>query len=223
MQKGPALFLAAARRPAFWLWLALSAWPPELISDALGLQIVDPGYVGLMLAWWPLDVLAKLGALAVLLDAGGLAPHRRGPWPALPSALSAEVLLGLRTAALGLLGLVPGVALLSLAGIDTPIKRWSVSLLCLAGLIPALLYTLRRLLSSLDLLLAPVNAGAALDASANRLKGRLWAFLKLAWPWLALSLALDGLGLVVEGPAGLPLSLLSLALSILPLGLALGL
>ena len=51
----------------FWLWLALAVLPPELLAAWLGWEIVDPAYLGLLLTWWPVDTLARLAALSLLI------------------------------------------------------------------------------------------------------------------------------------------------------------
>lgn len=210
MQRLPAL-----RRPRFWLWLCLSAWPPELIAQAAGWDLMDPRYLGLLLAWWPLDTLGRLGALALLVDAPG--PRGRLDSGLLRSALAAEVLLGLKASALALLGLVPALAILSFGR-----KAWLplAAVAAIAGLLPAARFALRRLLAPLWLLRQPLNAGQALAASARQTSGRFRLFLGLALPWVALSWALDGLGLALPEGLALALAPLSLACGLLALARA---
>jgi hypothetical protein len=153
-------------------------------------------------------MLGRLGALALLLG-----PSPRTPRQALAPALAAEVLLGLKTATLALLGLIPALALLSLDA------RWSLPAVGLAvlGLIPALGYGLRRLLAPLWLLRQNLNASAALNASALQTSGRLSLFLRRLLPWLGLSLGLELLGLGLAEAWGLLLTPLSLALGLIGL------
>jgi hypothetical protein len=194
--------------PRFWAWLALAAWPPALLSWLSGWDLVDPRYLGALLAWWPMDMLGRLGALALLLG-----PSPRTPRQALGPALAAEVLLGLKAATLALLGLIPALALLSLD------RAWTLPAVGLAalGLIPALGYSLKRLLAPLWLLREDLNASAALGASAQQTSGRLSLFLRRLLPWLGLSLGLELLGLGLAEAWGLLLTPLSLALGLIGL------
>lgn len=227
--RGPALRRALSS-PALWAWLALSALPPELLSRAFGWSLADPAYLVASLLWWPVDTFGRLEALNILLTRGLGSPGTPGaptawrpPRAALGSALAAEVLLSLRAAALALLGLLPCLALLSLLGPDQLLHwGWRLLLLALAGLglLPTAFYVLRRLLAPLELLRRPLTAGEALDASELRLRGRLTAFLKLAWPWIALSWALDLAGLALPDALALGLALPSLAASVVPIALS---
>ncbi|HTA17614.1 MAG TPA: hypothetical protein VK786_07700, partial [bacterium] len=135
----------------------------------------------------------------------------------------AEILLSLRATILALAGLIPCLALFSLLS-PAELLCWTgrLALLALAvlGLLPALVYLLRRLLAPLELLRRPLKAGEALDASATRLKGRLKAFLWMALPWLAASWALDAAGLALPDWIALILALPSLAASVLPIALS---
>lgn len=210
-------FAPALRRPAFWAWLGLACLPPELLSQAFGLELVDPAYLALLLLWWPIDTLGRLGALGLLLGAQGRVT--RSPWRTLPSALAAEVLLGLRSGVWALLGLLPGIALLSYVGVESGSRRAAVILLLLLGLLPSAFYALRRLLAPRELLLAPLSGSDALDASAQSLQGRLRPFLLMAAPFIIFSWALDGLGLALPWGLALALGPLSLALALLPLAL----
>jgi hypothetical protein len=142
-----------------------------------------------------------------------LGPSPRTSRQALSPALAAEVLLGLKTAALALLGLIPALALLSLD------RGWTLAVIVLAalGLVPALGYSFRRLLAPLWLLRQDLNASAALDASARQTSGRLSLFLRRLLPWLGLSLGLELLGLGLAEAWGLLLTPLSLALGLIGL------
>ena len=207
----------ALGRPAFWGWLCLASLPPELISQALGWELVDPGYIALLLLWWPLDTLGRLAALRELLSPA--TPELRGAVTALPSALAAEILVGLRSGVLALAGLVPAIAVLSYLGVGTPAARVLLLALALVGLLPSALYALRRMLAPRQLLLAPLNASQALDASAQTLHGHLRPFLLLAAPLIVASWALDLGGLALPWGVALALGPLSLALELLPLAL----
>ncbi len=207
----------ALRDPRFWLWLALAAWPPEVLAWAFSWEIVDPAYLGVLLAWWPVDLGARLGALGIVLGAGAPLgrPYTLRPWgDALKAALSAEVLLGLKTTALALLGLMPAIAL---ASYDLEGSRPWVLLLAGLGLIPAAHFGLHRLLALVWVLKEPLNGGQALEASARQTRGRFRLFLRLAGPWVALSLGLDALSLGVPEPWGLLTAPLSLAAGLLAL------
>lgn len=207
-------------RPAFWLWLCLSAWPPELIAHAMGWDLMAPGYVALLLLWWPLDSLGRLGALRVLLASGGCAGPAGGVAlrAALPIALSAEISAGLRSSALALLGLVPAAALLSLVGLESRAWRWALGGLALLGLLPAFVFLLKRALAPLGVLLGSAQSGReALDGSMRQMDGRIVVFLRAGLPWMAAAWLLDGLSLGLPGSAALALSPLSLALGLLGL------
>ena len=186
--------------------------------------MADPGYVVVSFAWWPLDCLGRLEALRLLLRR---ACPEAGPWrptrAALGSTLASEILLSLRCAAWALLGLIPAMVVFSLVD---PVRleqggvRLALAALAAAGLLPAAYYAFARLLAPLELLRAPLGAGEALEASARRLRGRLAAFGRLAWPWLALGWFLDLAGWALPDAVALALSLPSLACGLLPLVLA---
>jgi hypothetical protein len=217
--------------PAFWFWLALSAFPPELLSHAFGWGLADPAYLASSLLWWPADTLGRLAALRILLEEFDR-DARSGPGVLRPSsaalgpALAAEILLSLRSAVLALLGIIPCLALYSLLEpAQTLGWAWRLLLgaLALGGLLPALFYVLKRMLAPLELLRRPLRAGEALDASAARLKGRLKAFVRMALPWLLLSWALDLGGLALPDWVALGLALPSLAAQLAPIALSQGL
>ena len=206
-------------RPAFWLWLCLAAFPPELIAQGMGWDLMNPAYLGLMLVWWPVDVFGRLAVLGMLMGEGGPMgrPYMLPIFKALPTALAAELLLSAKLAPVLLAGLVPGFAWIAWAGLDGP-RDWMPALvLGVLGLIPALLFTLRRLLAPILILQGLDRAGQALAASAGVMHGRLRLFLAAALPWLALSWALDLGGLALAEWAGLALAPLSLAASLLGL------
>lgn len=209
--------LKQLRRPALWGWLGLACLPPELLSQAFGWEIVDPAYLAVLLLWWPLDTLGRLGALKELFADQGL--ELRPPTSALASALSAELLVALRSGVLALVGVLPGLALLSVIGLESGPRRLAVLGLLLAGLLPSLGFALRRLLAPRFLLLAPMDAAEALDASAAALQGRLRPFLLMAGPFIVLSWVLDGLSLYLPWGLALALAPLSAALLLLPLAL----
>ena len=217
----PSRLPSALRRPAFWAWLCLASVPPELISQARGLELVDPAYAALLLVWWPVDTLGRLGALRALLGPSTSSGQvrLRQPWAALPSALAAEILLGLRSGIWALLGLIPGIALFSYLGLETGPRRAAVIVLLLAGLLPSAYYALQRSLAPRQLLEAPLGASEALDASAQQLKGRLRSFLLMAAPLIVASWAVDGLGMLLPWGLALALGPVSLALELLPLAL----
>lgn len=209
--------------PLFWVWIALSALPPELISKALGLDWVDPAYLAALLLWWPVDTFCRLAALRVLLTAA----DPRGEWrpsrSAVASALAAEILLSLRCAAFCLAGVLPALALFSLLRpAQLLLWPWRLGLLALAlaGTLPACLYALRRILAPLELLRSRLRAGEALDASARRLDGRLGAFLRMALPWIALSWLLDLVSLALPDSVSLGLTLPSVACMLVPIALS---
>jgi hypothetical protein len=215
----------AARRPSFWAWLALSALPPDLLSHAFGLDVVDPAYLVVCLLWWPLDVWGRLEALRLVLAESGL--EVRPARTALASCLGAEILLSLRCSVLILAGMLPALALFSLEGKEIlgslialknghpAAGNWALSLawagLILAGLLPVTLYILRRLSAPQELLLRPLRSGEALDQAAARTRGRLGALLALALPWAALGWGLDLIGLALPDSLSLALELPSLA------------
>lgn len=159
--------------------------------------MVDPQYLGTLVAWWAVDAWVRLIVLRSLITA--LQPQRELKRPAavLAAALNAEALLDVRSGIWGLVGLIPALALLALAGIESYPAQMGILALAAVGLIPATTYILRRSLASAGLLLGRAQRGAqALDWSAQRL--RVWGpFLKLALPWWALSWALDGLTLIL--------------------------
>lgn len=209
--------------PALWAWLALSALPPELISRAMHWDAVDPPYLLLMLLWWPADTLGRLAALRIMLLSREPESDWRNPWSALPAALSAEILLALRGTAMVLAGVLPCLALFSVLSQEQLLSwpfRLGLGSLALLGILPALVYTLRRLLAPLEILRRPLGAGAALDASEKRLRGRLKSFLWMLFPWLAASWILDCAGLALPDWLALALALPSLAASVAPLALA---
>lgn len=204
------------KKPAFWLWLLVAAWPPEIVVRVMGWDIVDPGYLGVLVAWWPVDVLGRLGALGVLIQIGTGGPMAR-PHTRWRSALAAEVLLGLKATSLALLGLIPAIAALSYLGVDSPEKGLVITGLAGLGLLPATYFFMARLLAPFYILRQGLPAHAALDASARQTHGRLNLFLRLLLPWTALSWALDLGTLVLPDAAALLLAPFSLACGLLAL------
>jgi hypothetical protein len=158
----------------------------------MGWSLVDPQYVATLIGWWAVDAWVRLSLIALLIRA--LQPQRELKKPAsvLAAALNAEALLDARSGIWGLIGLVPALALLAVAGIESFRAQLGILALAAVGLIPATTYFLRRSLASAGLLLGQVQRGAeALDWSAERLN--VWRpFLRLALPWWALGWALDG-------------------------------
>lgn len=183
----------AWRQASFWAWLALACLPVDLLAWWRGWALVDPAYLGLSLLWWPLDVLGRLMALALLLGP----PASQGAWRRLGAALSAEVRLGLWLACGLLAGLIPAIFLLSVKGFQQPAWLAAELGLGLLGLIPGLLYALRRLLAPV-LVLQGAGAADALTGSALRLKGRLKPFLRAYLPWLLAGLVLENLSFVLD-------------------------
>lgn len=184
----------------FWLWLLLATWPPALIAAWGGWDLVDPRYLALLALWWPIDLLARLSALAL-----GVPGLTRAPRHALGTALAAEALLSLKLAAVALLGLLPAIAFFSYGQVR---GAWLAGLL---GALPSLLFTLRRSLSPLWAMKGPLNASETLLASVRQTDGRSWLFLRLAGPWMALGLGLELAALGLPELAGLALGPLSLA------------
>ena len=202
----------AWRRPAFWAWLALAGLPVDLWAWARGWNLVDPAYLGLSLAWWPVDALGRLMALSLLLPD----PPPMPAWRRLPSALSAEIRVGLWSTCVLLAGLVPAIALFSLKGFQGPVWLALELGLTALGLLPGLLYGLRRLLAPL-LVLGGAGAADALHGSAQRLRGRLRPFLRAFLPWMLAAWALDGLSWLLPDPWGLALTPPSTALELIAL------
>lgn len=145
-------------------------------------------------------------------------PHTTSvAWKALPSALGAEALLGLKTTVLTLVGLIPALAYVSYAGLDGDKERLIALGLAGLGVIPPSTYALRRFLAPFHVLRQGLDAPGALDASARQTRGRLGLFtLKIA-PWLALGFVLDLISLGVPEWIGLLLAPLSLACGLLAL------
>lgn len=175
--------------------MLLAAVPPELLAAWKQWDIVEPGYLGSLILWWPVDAWMRLALLAWLLQS--LRPERplRRPRRALASAINAEALLSLRSGVLGLLGLLPALTLLAWAGVGAAGVRVGILLLAGLGLLPAVAYFLRRSLAPGALLLQPLRGAEALDWSRDRLARGLGHFLRMALPWWCLGLALDGLSL----------------------------
>jgi hypothetical protein len=211
---------SALRSPAFWAWLTLACLPPDLCAWARGWDSLEPASVLLALAWWPVDVLGRLAALTLLLDAVGNPLANGGPAPGLArawaSAQSAELRVGLWSTVWALAGLVPALLAFSLGALEWPFGRIVLILLAAAGLVPALLYVLRRSLA-IFFVLQGQPAGDALGSSRDRLQGRLWPFIRAFLPWILAAWALDGLIWLLPDPWGLPLEPLSSALELLGL------
>jgi hypothetical protein len=184
----------------------------------MGWDIVDPGYLGVMLVWWPVDVFGRLMALGCLLGMGtGVLldrPFAAGARAAV-SALAAEVLVGIKVCVPALAGLVPAIAVLSFGVPQTVPGRIGLLLLAALGLLPALHYFLSRALAPIHILRSGLSATGALEASARQTRGRFTLFLRLALPWTLGAWALDGLALAVPDPWALLLGPLSLAASLL--------
>lgn len=163
----------------------------------MGWSLVDPQYVVTLIAWWAVDAWVRLILLATLIQT--LQPQRelKAPAPVLAAALNAEALLDARSGIWALVGLIPALALLALAGIESYPAQMGILVLAALGLIPATTYFLRRSLASAGLLLGSARRGGeALAWSAERLN--VWKpFLRLALPWWALGWALDGTTLVL--------------------------
>ena len=213
---------AALRNPAFWAWLSLACLPPDLLAWALGWDGLQPGGILVSLAWWPLDVLGRLAALRLLLRAEGnpLAEGPSGPAPSLVSAWasagSAELRVGLWSTVWALLGLVPAFMVLSLGALAHPLGRGLLILLALLGLVPALIYVLRRWVAVLYVLQGR-HAADALEASRARLKGKMRPFIRAFLPWMLAAWAVEGLSWALPGAWGLPLEPVGTALELLAL------
>jgi uncharacterized membrane protein YqaE (UPF0057 family) len=187
----------------------LAGLPVDLWAWARGWDLMDPAYLALSLAWWPVDVLGRLMALRLLMGPQATAD----PWRQLPSALSAEIRVGLWMTALFLAGLVPAVGLFSIQGIQS--RGWIGAELGLGllGLIPGLVYALTRLLAPLFVLQGH-RAAAALQASTLSLRGHLRPFLRAFLPWMLAGWAVEGLGWLLPDPWGLALTPLATALEL---------
>ena len=186
----------------------LATLPPELLAKAQGWDWVDPAYLALTAAWWPADLALRLALLKRLAFKG----QGRSVAQAWRGALAMELLLSLRLAVVGLACLVPGAALLSVLGLESPGARLSVILALGLGLLPALAYSLARALAPLHLLEQTLSPGAALNRSAQSVRGHWRPYLLALLPWTLLSLALDGAGLALPDQAAwilAPLSLLA--------------
>jgi hypothetical protein len=213
---------AALRSPAFWGWLALACLPPDLLAWALGWDSLRPAAVAAALAWWPLDVLGRLAALRILLQAAGdpLAGGGAAPAPGLgrawASAASAELRVGLWSTVGALAGLVPALLLFSLGALAWPGGRWLLISLAGLGLAPSVLYVCRRS-AAVFYVLQGQAAADALQSSRRRMAGKMGAFIRAFLPWLLAAWAVDGLGWMLPDPWGLPLEPLSLALELLGL------
>ena len=116
-----------------------------------------------------------------------------------------------QASAIALLGLLPALALVAY---DRPKLLPLAAVIAVLGVIPAMIYTLSRLLAPLWLLRQPLNAGQALRASAQQTDSRFRLFLRLALPWLALSAALDLVSLTLPDTLATALEPISLALGL---------
>jgi len=180
--------------------------PVDLWAWWRGWSLVDPPYLALSLLWWPVDGMARLMALSLLMDP---APARA--WRRYPALLSTEVRVGLWSTCLFLAGLLPAIFLMSLKGFQD--KSWLAAELLLAGLglLPGVYYLLYRSLAPL-LVLRGAGAADALSTSARQIHGHLGPFLRAALPWLWAGWALEGLGWLAPDPWGLALAPLATAL-----------
>jgi hypothetical protein len=192
---GRRLFARALRSLPVWGWALLSAVPPDALSTWRGWDKVDPAYLGLLVAWWPVDTLLQLLILAWLLKTLLPGKIQRKPWAAVAAALNAEALLSVRLGIVVLLGLVPALVLVAVADVQALWVQLLFLLLVFLGVLPAFSYYLRRSLAPIGVLLFPLRGAEALDWSQGQLAGRLKAFAKLALPWWILSAGLDGLSL----------------------------
>jgi hypothetical protein len=214
--------LRALRSPAFWAWLTLACLPPDLLAWAMGWDSLQPASVVVALAWWPVDVLGRLAALQLLLAAAGdpLALGQPAAAPSLgrawSSAQSAELRVGLWSTVWALAGLVPALLAFSLGALERPGGQLVLILLAVLGLVPALLYVLRRCLA-VFFVLQGQSAGQALPSSVDRLRGRMGPFIRALLPWMLAAWAVDGLIWLLPDPWGLPLEPLGSALELLGL------
>ena len=213
---------SALRNPAFWAWLSLACLPPDLVAWAFGWDSLQPASVVASLAWWPMDVLGRLAALRLLLEAVGdpLAGGTSGPAPSLArawaSAGSAELRVGLWSTVWALAGLLPALLALSLGALEHPTGRAVFILLALLGLGPSLVYVLRRWVA-VFFVLQGQGAGTALRSSRDRLHGKMGPFIRALLPWMLAAWAVDGLIWLIPDPWGLPLEPLGSALELLGL------
>jgi hypothetical protein len=195
--KARTLFFRSLASPAVWAWALLATVPPDALATWRGWAMVDPPYVFVSLAWWPVDSLARLAILAWLLKTAAPGFPLRRPLTALLPAINAEAFLSVRVGVVSLLGLLPALTFLALGGLETPALRLTLLGLGLLGLLPALIYFIHRSLAFAGLLREALTGPEALAWSQARLKDRLVSFLVIALPWWAFSLVLEGLNLVL--------------------------
>jgi hypothetical protein len=192
----------------------LATVPPDALATWQSWDIVDPGYVGVMLVWWPVDSLARLAILAWLLKEALPGIQLRRPVSAVLSAINAEALLSVRVGIVSLLGIVPALTLLAWWGVESLALRLALLALGLLGLLPTIAYYMRRSLAFVGILAENLNGPVALDWSRTRLQGHLKHFLRLALPWWALSLVLELLNFGLGQGDSLSLQSLSWVLSV---------
>jgi hypothetical protein len=202
------------QQPRFWAWLALASLPVSLLAWRMNWSLVDPAYLGLSLAWAPVDALARLMALRCLLD-----PGARGlPWGRFASSLSAEIRVGLGSFNRVLAGLIPAFFVLSLKGFQSRAWLGFGLVLALLGALPGLFYALKRILAPIYVLRG-ARAYDALAASAQALDGRLLRFLRVFLPWTLAAWALQGLALALPDPWASGMDIVAGALELLALAL----
>ena len=213
---------SALRSPAFWAWLALASLPPDLLAWLFGWDSLQPASIAVSLAWWPVDVLGRLAALGLLLDATGpswptgAGTARPGLGRAWASAQSAELRVALWSTVWALAGLVPALWVLSLGALAWPAGKFLIILLAALGLAPSLVYVLRRWLAVLYVLQG-WRAADALRASRERMRGKMGPFIRAFLPWMLAAWAVEGVTMLLPDPWGLPLEPLGSALELLAL------
>lgn len=168
------------------LLAAAAVLPPELLAWAKGWDIVDPGYVGVQLAWWLPDLGLRLLLLEQVGRRLGLGARRSSlPLTTLRS-LAAEGRAALGLCVVALLALLPAALWTAALGLEDPLRRAGAIALALLAALPAGLYLLRRMLAPCVLLWEGGSHVQALQRSAALTQG--------ARP-LALILLSAGLGL----------------------------
>jgi len=200
--------------PLLLLGLAiLASWPTEILGEAMGWSMMDAGGYLAEALWFPVFMLCQLAMLRRmgrgLNPSAAQVPLRPG---ILGSALAAEILLSLRFCVVIFLWALPSLLLLSLIGLEPLWARIVLAMVAAASAFPCVLWILRRLFTPAVILWQGLGASAAIDESARLSQGKMRQVL---WPLIAL----NGIGLILEGVSGL---LESGGLVALPLSFILG-
>jgi hypothetical protein len=189
----------------------LATLPPEILNQAMGWNLLDPGTALGEAAWLPATALCQL----LLLKRLGRLLNSQAGTPAvlggtLLSAIGCEFLLALRFCKVVLLWALPALFVLAAFGLERLTARLAVAALALGAAVPCLLYLLQRVFSAPIVLWQGLKASQALDESARLSSGRLKSVL---WPLVLF----NGIGLILEGISGdsLAVSALVLPLSFL--------